>query len=117
MNPGTYSSLMVWEFFRGLLANSKWAVMCLLLRSAFCLAMRPGVVLQERLSFWKDSPISTEELWSSVKVTIGFLVTSLTQALLPRLSISVLFVIKPVFALSLWGIVCKCFLIYFRIRL
>ena len=31
------------------------------------------------------SPISTEELWSSVRVTIGFLVTSLTKALLPRL--------------------------------
>ena len=28
-------------------------------------------------------PISTEELWSSVRVTIGFLVTSLTKALLP----------------------------------
>jgi hypothetical protein len=31
------------------------------------------------------SPISTEELWSSVRVTIGFMVTSLTKALLPRL--------------------------------
>ena len=31
------------------------------------------------------SPISTEELWSSVRVTIGYLVTSLTKALLPRL--------------------------------
>ena len=30
-------------------------------------------------------PISTEELWSSVRATIGFLVTSLTMALLPRL--------------------------------
>ena len=30
-------------------------------------------------------PISKEELWSSVRVTIGFLVTSLTKALLPRL--------------------------------
>jgi hypothetical protein len=30
-------------------------------------------------------PISIEELWSVVKVTIGFLVTSLTKALLPRL--------------------------------
>ena len=33
----------------------------------------------------EGSLISTEELWSSVKVTIGFLVTSLTKALLPRL--------------------------------
>ena len=31
------------------------------------------------------SPISTEELWSFVRVTIGYLVTSLTKALLPRL--------------------------------
>ena len=30
------------------------------------------------------SPISTEELWSSVRVTIRFLVTSLTNALLPQ---------------------------------
>ena len=33
----------------------------------------------------RDFPISIEEFWSSVKVTIGFLVTSLTKALLPRL--------------------------------
>ena len=33
----------------------------------------------------EGSPIATEELWSSVKVTIRFLVTSLTKALLPRL--------------------------------
>jgi hypothetical protein len=33
----------------------------------------------------EGSPISTEELCSSVRVTIGFLVTSLTKALLPRL--------------------------------
>jgi hypothetical protein len=32
----------------------------------------------------EGSPISTEELWSSVRVTIGFLVTSLTNVLLPR---------------------------------
>ena len=30
-------------------------------------------------------PISSEELWSSARVTIGFLVTSLTKALVPRL--------------------------------
>ena len=30
-------------------------------------------------------PISTEELWSFVRVTMEFLVTSLTKALLPRL--------------------------------
>ena len=33
----------------------------------------------------EGSFISTEELWSSVRVTIVFLVTSLTMALLPRL--------------------------------
>ena len=33
----------------------------------------------------EGSPISTEELWSSVRVTIGCLVTTLTKALLPRL--------------------------------
>ena len=32
---------MVWESFRCLLANSKWAAMCLLLRSGFCLATSP----------------------------------------------------------------------------
>ena len=37
------------------------------------------VVLLER------SPISTEALWSSVRVTIGFLVTSLTKTLFPLL--------------------------------
>ena len=33
----------------------------------------------------EDSPISTEELWSSDRVNIRFKVTSLTKALLPRL--------------------------------
>ena len=33
----------------------------------------------------EGSPFSTEELWSSVRVTIGFLVTSLTKALVPQL--------------------------------
>ena len=33
----------------------------------------------------EDYLISTEELWSSVRVTLKFLVTSLTKALLPRL--------------------------------
>ncbi|KAI9515960.1 hypothetical protein NQZ68_020488 [Dissostichus eleginoides] len=35
----------------------------------------------------EGSPISTEEHWSSVRVTIGFLVNSLTKALLPRCSV------------------------------
>ena len=33
----------------------------------------------------EGSPISTEELWSSVRLSTGVLVTSLTDALLPRL--------------------------------
>ena len=33
----------------------------------------------------EGSPIATEELWSSVKGTIGFMVTSLTKALLSQL--------------------------------
>ncbi len=70
-----------------LLTNSRRAVMCLLLRSGFRLAIlphRPGwwsaaeiVVLLEGWS------LSTEKCWSSVRVTIGFLVTSLSKALLP----------------------------------
>ena len=32
----------------------------------------------------EGSPLSTEKLWSSVRLTIGFLVNSLTKALLPR---------------------------------
>ena len=39
----------------------------------------------EMVILLEGSPISTEELWSSVRVTIGFLVTSLTKALLPQL--------------------------------
>ena len=46
---------MVWESFKCLLANSKRAVMCILLRSHFRLATLPsrpdGGVLQRRLSF------------------------------------------------------------------
>jgi hypothetical protein len=43
-----------------------------------------GGVLQRWLSFWKVLP-SSEELWSSIRVTIRFLVTSLIKAVLPRL--------------------------------
>ena len=80
---------MVWEFFRCLLAKSKWTVMCLLLRSDFHLATLPW-----RPDWWsaaeivvllEGSPIYIEELWSSVRVTIRFLVTSLTKVFLPRL--------------------------------
>jgi hypothetical protein len=34
----------------------------------------------------EGSPMPTEELWSSVRVTIGFLITSLTKALPPNCS-------------------------------
>ena len=42
-------------------------------------------MLQRWLCFWIGYPISTEELWSSVRVTIRFLITSLTKDLLLRL--------------------------------
>ena len=55
---------------------------CLLLRSGFRLATLPSA---EMVVLLEGSPTSTEELWSSVRVTIEFLVTSLNEALLPRL--------------------------------
>ena len=64
-------------------ANSKQAVMCLLMRSGYRLANLWSAA--EMVVHLEVSPISTEELWSYVRVTIGFLVTSLTMALLPRL--------------------------------
>ena len=39
----------------------------------------------EMVVLLEGSPISTEGLWSSARVTIGFLVTSPSKALLPRL--------------------------------
>ena len=39
----------------------------------------------EMVVLLEGSHISTEDLWSSVRVTIGFLVTFLAKALLPRL--------------------------------
>ena len=41
--------------------------------------------LQWWLSFWKFSPISKKDLWSSARVIIGFLVTSLNKVLLSQL--------------------------------
>ena len=41
----------------------------------------------EMVVLLEGSPISTEEHYSSVTVTIGFLVTSLTKALLPNCSV------------------------------
>ena len=43
----------------------------------------------------EGSTISTEKLWSTIRVTIGFLVTSLTKALLPRLLKLALFLGLP----------------------
>ena len=40
----------------------------------------------EMVVLLEGSLISTEELWSSVRGTIGFLVTSLTKALLPPIA-------------------------------
>ena len=39
----------------------------------------------DRVILMEGSPISIEELWNSVRVTLGFLITSLTKALLPCL--------------------------------
>ena len=44
-----------------------------------------GLIGAEMVVLLEGSAISTEELWSSVRVTIGFFVSSLTKALLPRL--------------------------------
>ena len=74
------------ESFRCILANS--TAMCLLLRSGFRLATLPyrpdWWIAAEMVVLLEGSPLSTEERWSSDRVTIRFLVTSLTKALLPR---------------------------------
>ena len=65
-------------------ANSKRAVMCLLLAT---LSYRPDWwSAAEMVVLLEDSPISTEELWSSVRV-IGFLVTFLTRRFSPDCSV------------------------------
>ncbi|KAI3354616.1 hypothetical protein L3Q82_019120 [Scortum barcoo] len=62
--------------------------MCLLLRSGFRLASLPyrpdWWIAAEMVVLLEASPLSTEVRWSSDRVTIGFLVTSLTKALFPR---------------------------------
>ncbi len=84
--PKSSNFLMVGESFRCLLANSRWAIMCLLLsllsgslpyRPDWWSAVKMVVLL-------KGFPLSTENHWNSVRVAIGFLVTSLTKTLLPR---------------------------------
>ena len=76
------------ESFRCILANSRRAAMCLLLRSGFSLATLPywpdWWIAAEMVILLEGSPLFTEERWSSDRVTIGFLVTSLTKAHLPR---------------------------------
>ena len=55
--------LMVWGSIRCLLANSKWAVMCLLLRRGFRLVTWPDWWrAAEMVVLLEGSPISTEEL-------------------------------------------------------
>ena len=62
--------------------------MCLLLRSGFHLATLPyrpdWWIAAEMVVLLEGCPLSTEERWSSHRVTRGFLVTSLTRALLPQ---------------------------------
>ena len=74
--------------FRCLLANSRRAVMSLLLRSGFCLATLPyrpdWWSAAEMVVLLEGSPLFTVQRWSSVRVTMGFFVTSLTKALLPQ---------------------------------
>ena len=64
--------------------------MCLLLRSGFRLATlpyRPDLwIAAEMVVLLEGSPLSTEERLSSDKVTIGFLVSSLTKALPPPIA-------------------------------
>ena len=67
--------------FRCLLANSKWAGMCLLMKSGHKGLI--GGVLQRWLSFWKVLP-SPQRNSGALSVNIRFLVTSLTKTLLPR---------------------------------
>ena len=62
--------------------------MCLLLRSGFRLATLPyrpdWWIAAEMVVLLEGSPLSTEERWSSDRArAIGFLVTSMTKALLP----------------------------------
>ena len=51
----------------------------------------------------EGSPIDTEELWSFVRLTIGFLVTSLTKAFLPNVCSSVL---ELVLSIDLCHVLC-----------
>lgn len=81
------SIFMAWESFRCLLANSRrlscafyWEV-----ASVWPLYHRSDWLSAAEIVFLLEgSPLSTEKCWSSVRVTIGFLVTSLTKNLLPR---------------------------------
>ena len=63
----------------------KLQVGCLLLRSGFRLAILPNRPdwwsAAEMVVLLEYSSVSTEELWSSVRMTIGFLVPSMTKAL------------------------------------
>ena len=58
---------------------------CHVARSVFRLALYHKGLIGGVFVLLEGSPISTEKLWSSARVTIGFLVTSLTKALLPQL--------------------------------
>ena len=72
--------------FRCLLANSKRVVMCLFteewLPSGHSTIRPDWWSAAEMVVLLEGSPISKEELWSSVRVTIGFLVTYLTKTFL-----------------------------------
>ena len=62
----------------------------------------------------EGSPISTEELWSSVRVTVMILATSLTKALLPRFlslagqpALGTVLVVPNFFHLKYWRLRCS----------
>lgn len=81
--------LTVRESSQWLFAKSLQPFMCLALRRGFCRATQPycpdwwgAAAMVDLLDL---SPVSTQDLWSSARVIFGFLVTSLTKALLPQL--------------------------------
>ena len=79
---------MLSESFMCLFANSKRAATCLFVRSGFCLATLPYILhlrsAAETAVLMAGSPISAKELCSSIRVVIGYLVTSLTKDLLSQ---------------------------------
>lgn len=70
------------------LLHQQCLIVCLSLRSGFRLVILPyrpdWCSAVEMVVLLKGYPISTEQRWSSVRVIIGFLVSSLTKAFLSQ---------------------------------